>query len=433
MGKKDRAKAKKKAKRAAAAAAAATKATNAANAMGADPDQVKKLYNEMRASLARAQKNDPEPMDILRMKYSMLGKKDWWYIMDEAVAQCAQELTENNYVVLDGFLGHERAMKLHAEVVSVRDSGDLRLGVLAGGRSGKDLSYQHKKVRGDLVEWFGGSEKFFNMLPIYLRHIDTLVSELGKLVPSLRGVSKRSKAMLTCYPGHGARYVKHTDNHCRLGKGDNCNGRRLTTLIYLNPNWGKKDGGELRLYGGDLGEKQVRDVEPVMDRVVMFWFDFRVPHEVLPTKADQYACTVWYFDKEECDRALQNGVTDSEYTNDSATTGISSGGNGSDSDSGSAASNKKKEHRERIQKEIQKFEKQFGGKATVIEEGSDEEEENDGSQEENGGSQEEKCGNQEGVNFRTTAKSTSRVKDDVSDEREKNITAQTKENLTCRK
>ena len=86
--------------------------------------------------------------------------------------------------------------------------------------------------------------KYFDMLPTYMQHVDTLVSELGNLIPELNNVSNRSKAMLTCYPGHGARYVKHTDNHCRLGKGGHCNGRRLTTLIYLNEGWEKKDGGE---------------------------------------------------------------------------------------------------------------------------------------------------------------------------------------------
>jgi len=78
--------------------------------------------------------------------------------MDETLAQIAKELTEKNYVVLDSFLGRERSLQLRREVADVRDQGSLRLGVLAGGRSGKDLSYSHQKVRGDLVEWYGGDE-----------------------------------------------------------------------------------------------------------------------------------------------------------------------------------------------------------------------------------------------------------------------------------
>ena len=51
------------------------------------------------------------------------------------------------------------------------------------------------------------------------------------------GVANRSKAMVTCYPGGGARYVRHCDNSCFAGKGERCNGRRLTCILYLNPEW----------------------------------------------------------------------------------------------------------------------------------------------------------------------------------------------------
>ena len=196
------------------------------------------------------------------------------------------------------------------------------------------------------------------MPPVYMQRIDTFVSELATHIPAPRGVSNRSKAMLTCYPGDGARYVKHTDNHCRLGKGDRCNGRRLTTLLYLNEGWVPRDGGQLRLYGGPEGKTKLRDVEPILDRLVLFWSDFRVPHEVLPATKDRYASTIWYFDKTERERALAAGVTD---TNDGRTTGRVK-------DASEAGKDKTRERaeRERIEREIAKFEDQFGGKATVI-------------------------------------------------------------------
>lgn len=38
------------------------------------------------------------------------------------------------------------------------------------------------------------------------------------------------------------------------------------------------------------------DVEPLAGRLVLFWSDRRVPHEVLPAYKDRYCITVWFFD-----------------------------------------------------------------------------------------------------------------------------------------
>lgn len=88
--KKKRAKAAKLAKKKKNAAIAAAKkspsttnnslqsrAAAAANSMGADADLVTQAYTEFSASLARAHKKAPEPLDILRMKYSLMGKTAW--------------------------------------------------------------------------------------------------------------------------------------------------------------------------------------------------------------------------------------------------------------------------------------------------------------------------------------------------------------------
>ena len=65
------------------------------------------------------------------------------------------------------------------------------------------MTYTHKKVRGDVVEWYDGSEKFLEKngsLNDHLQKCDTFVSELGNHINGLDGVLNRSKAMVTCYP-----------------------------------------------------------------------------------------------------------------------------------------------------------------------------------------------------------------------------------------
>jgi hypoxia-inducible factor (prolyl hydroxylase) len=109
--------------------------------------------------------------------------------------------------------------------------------------------------------------------------------------------------MVTCYP-HEARYVRHTDNSCRRGHGSRCIG-------YLNPP--RPDGdGALRIYSseGDLLTSPARlDIQPDLDRVLLFYSDDRVPHEVLPTDEPRFAVTVWYYDRIEAPNGLLANLT----------------------------------------------------------------------------------------------------------------------------
>ena len=100
---------------------------------------------------------------------------------------------------------------------------------------------------------------------------------------------KRDEMQVTCYPGGGARYVRHVDNNTD-------NGRRVTCILYANPMWEDGDGGELRLYPTNGLPTDVVDVAPLHNRLVLFWSDARVPHEVLPSRVDRYALSIWYED-----------------------------------------------------------------------------------------------------------------------------------------
>ena len=321
---------------------------------------VQEIYQQMRRQLVKCGKSEPDPIDVLRLKYQLMGKKKWWFIMEECLDAIGKSLVKNDYVFVDGFIDEEDVASLKEDVKKVYDSGKLRLGVLAGGKAGKSLTYTHKKVRGDVVEWYDGTEEFWKKngsLQDHLQKCDTFVSELSEHISGLDGILNRSKAMVTCYPGNGARYIKHTDNNCKFGDGDSCNGRRLTALTYLNDSWQHGDGGELRVYGRD-GEKIKAEVAPVAGRVLLFWSDFRVPHEVLPTHKERFAITLWYFDKVERDRALSSGVTDTEEGK--MTDNVHNKGEKSRSTHGAVDP-----EYERIRKEVEKMEQEYGPGATL--------------------------------------------------------------------
>merc|ERR1712048_121646 len=58
-------------------------------------------------------------------------------------------------------------------------------------------------------------------------------------------ITERCDAMLACYDGGGATYGPHIDNADGDGRVD---GRVLTVLLYLNPRWDKRHGGELAIF-----------------------------------------------------------------------------------------------------------------------------------------------------------------------------------------
>ena len=161
---------------------------------------------------------------------------------------------------------------------ALRPLADVAATIHANNR-GRELS------REDPRRWVG--------LARYMQKCDTLLSQLAELLPAeLASATKRSKMMLTCYPGGGARYTRHCDNANR-------NGRRLTAILYLNPAWRDGDGGELRVFGPGASEDVVATVSPLSNRLLIFWSDARAPHEVLPAHAERFAATIWFFDVDE--------------------------------------------------------------------------------------------------------------------------------------
>ena len=129
-----------------------------------------------------------------------------------------------------------------------------------------------------------------------MQKCDTLLSELALLLPSeLSTATKRSKMMVTCYPGNGARYTRHCDNANKNGAAllrtfsregvdeglrFSLPGRRMTAILYLNPTWREGDGGQLRVFGPGTSEEIVATIPPLSNRLLIFWSDARAPHEV---------------------------------------------------------------------------------------------------------------------------------------------------------
>lgn len=85
--------------------------------------------------------------------------------------------------------------------------------------------------------------------------------------------------------------------------------------------------------------KSVADIEPKFDRLIFFWSDKRNPHEVQPAHRTRYAITVWYFDANEREAAL-NRCKNTQNSSNKTTTNNSSISASSTLSSSSSAANK---------------------------------------------------------------------------------------------
>ncbi|XP_026790110.1 egl nine homolog 3 isoform X2 [Pangasianodon hypophthalmus] len=233
------------------------------------------------------------------------------HLTDAQLEQLALEhvvpsLLDRGFFYLDHFLGEAIGRMVLGQVKQIHRSGVLSAGQLAGRASGVCRSH----IRGDKITWRSGTERGAEAIGFLLKQTDKLISlcagRLGK-----NTVRERSKAMVACYPGNGAGYVKHVDN-------PNADGRCVTCIYYLNKNWNAKEhGGVLRIF--PEGKSYVADIEPLFDRLLLFWSDRRNPHEVQPSFATRYAITVWYFDSEERAEAKRR-FRDSTASSQSSTT-----------------------------------------------------------------------------------------------------------------
>ena len=215
--------------------------------------------------------------------------RDTIYTLEQLAKNVLEKLNDQGYCVIDKFHKEERALAILDDVKAIHASGEMHNGELAS-------TLPSENVRGDLIKWVDGKAKGTENITLHMFGVDALLRELNKIIPHHK-IEGRSQAMVACYPGAEKRYRKHVDN-------PNQDGRCITTLYYLNKDYNRTvDGGVFRLYphGGDA----FVDIEPILDRMILFWSDRRNPHEVTPAHTTRYAITLWYFDKDEREAECQ--------------------------------------------------------------------------------------------------------------------------------
>jgi SM-20-related protein len=92
------------------------------------------------------------------------------------------------------------------------------------------------------------------------------------------------EAHFACY-SKGSFYKKHLDQFQTKAI------RKVSTVIYLNEDWQKEDGGELVLY--DKQDHMLGEIIPQAGTLACFLSD-TIPHEVKPAQKERWSIAGWF-------------------------------------------------------------------------------------------------------------------------------------------
>lgn len=184
-----------------------------------------------------------------------------------------EHLGDAGFVVGSGFLGDGLARRARAAAQEHLAQGLLKR---AGVRRGADHQLD-AAVRGDSIQWL--DDQVTGPLLEVWRRFEGLRLQLNEL--AFLGL-RRTELQLAHYPATGAGYQRHRDAF----PGDD--NRRVTAIVYLNPDWQPAHGGQLALF-----VDPPRAVAPRLDAFVLFRSEL-IEHQVEPSRADRFAITAWY-------------------------------------------------------------------------------------------------------------------------------------------
>lgn len=147
--------------------------------------------------------------------------------------------------------------------------------------TGRQQDHQiNQFVRRDQIHWLDNQHPDENL---WLQWMAGLQTHLNRTL--MLGLFSYESHFAQYKPG--AFYKKHLDAF--KGQAN----RRLSTVLYLNPNWQPQYGGELVVYESNDEQQERLRVTPNFGTLVVFLSeDF--PHEVLPAEQLRYSIAGWY-------------------------------------------------------------------------------------------------------------------------------------------
>jgi len=189
--------------------------------------------------------------------------------MDREFEALFGDMAEQGFGIQDGLLPDQLLSDLYLSAQRSREQGLFDYARVGPAHRPQRLP----SIRGDSIHWLDQD----NNDPAqdqFLEWADTLRIHLNR--EFFLGLQRSEIHFAHYEPGQG--YSRHIDQH--RGQPH----RRITLIVYLTPDRGPDDGGELCIYHPHQPDEEWLRVAPERGRVVLFRSDL-IPHAVLPARA----------------------------------------------------------------------------------------------------------------------------------------------------
>lgn len=190
--------------------------------------------------------------------------------------QLIEDLVAHRFAITPSYLSGELCHALRAEIDALRDQGALKEAGI-----GRRQHHQHdRQIRKDRTYWLDGGSPAQRT---YIAQMERLRLAVNRAL--FMGLFELESHFALYLPGDF--YRRHVDAF----KGSN--GRRLSTVVYLNDTWCVQDGGQLRLWAHADDTLPAQDVLPEQGTLACFLSE-DIPHEVLPAIKPRYSIAGWF-------------------------------------------------------------------------------------------------------------------------------------------
>jgi SM-20-related protein len=187
------------------------------------------------------------------------------------------QLEKKQFVICDDFLNFEEITALIDDFQQRRNAGQFKSAGIGKGLN----SHLNILIRNDETLWFESEQ----LTPAQ----KNLWNKLGQLKDA---INSHFFMGLWHLEGHYAWYPAGGKYDAHLDRFSNDDARTISMVLYLNPDWKKGDGGELRIHR-EKENLPPLDVEPIAGRLVCF-FSADVLHEVLPSTKPRMSFAGWW-------------------------------------------------------------------------------------------------------------------------------------------